>query len=113
MVTTTHSIANSISKGRTKVPPKKKKSTTSKKKRNYRKEYDRYQGTAKQKKQRAQRNAARRKMEKAGKVKKGDGKDVAHKDNNTKNNKRSNLAVQSKAKNRSFARTKTAKRKKK
>ncbi len=64
-----------------------------------------------QKKRRAQRNAARAKMVKAGKVRKGDGKDVAHKDNNTANNKSSNLAVQSKAKNRSFPRTKSAKRK--
>jgi hypothetical protein len=42
-----------------------------------------------QKKRRAQRNAARAQMEKAGKVHKGDGKDVAHKNNNTANkNKR-------------------------
>lgn len=63
-----------------------------------------------QKKRRAQRNAARRKMMKAGKVRKGDGKDVAHKNNNTANNSASNLAVQSKAKNRSFKRNKQAKR---
>ncbi len=66
-----------------------------------------------QKKRRAQRNAARSKMMAAGKVRKGDGKDVAHKDNNTKNNSHSNLSVQSKAKNRSFPRTSTAKRKRK
>lgn len=36
--------------------------------------------------------------------------DVAHKDNNTKNNSHGNLAVQSKAKNRSFKRTKNARR---
>ena len=47
--------------------------------RNYRKEYDNYHSKPKQKKRRAQRNAARDMMEKAGKVKKGDGKDVAHK----------------------------------
>ena len=64
-----------------------------------------------QKKRRAQRNAARAKMMKAGKVSKGDGKDVAHLNNNTANNGSSNLAVQSKAKNRSFPRTKTARRK--
>jgi hypothetical protein len=46
--------------------------------RNYRREYDLYQGTEEQKKNRAQRNAARAKMMKAGKVRKGDGKDVAH-----------------------------------
>lgn len=70
-----------------------------------------YNAKPEQKKRRAQRNAARRKMEKAGKVRKGDGKDVAHKDNNTGNNSRGNLAVQSKAKNRSFARNKKAGRK--
>lgn len=72
-----------------------------------------YNAKPEQKKRRAQRNAARRKMEKAGKVHKGDGKDVAHKDNNTANNSRSNLAVQSKAKNRSFPRNKNAQRKRK
>jgi len=79
--------------------------------RNYTKEYNNYQGTEKQKKQRAQRNAARAKMVAAGKVRKGDGKDVAHKNNSTANNSMSNLAVQSKAKNRSFARNSKAKRK--
>jgi hypothetical protein len=81
--------------------------------RNYRKEYDNYHGSDKQKKRRAKRNAARRKMERNGKVSKGDGKDVAHKDNNPNNNSSSNLKAQSKSKNRSFARTKTARRKKK
>lgn len=80
--------------------------------RNYRKEYDNYQGKPSQIKRRSSRNKARRKMEKAGKVSKGDGKDVAHKDNNPKNNSRSNLKTQSKSKNRSFKRTKTARRKK-
>lgn len=70
-----------------------------------------YNSKPEQKKRRAQRNSARRKMIKAGKVRKGDGKDVAHKDNNPHNNSRGNLAVQSKAKNRSFPRTKTARRK--
>jgi len=69
-----------------------------------------YNAKPEQKKRRAQRNAARRKMEAAGKVHKGDGKDVAHKDNNPKNNSSSNLAVQSKAKNRSFKRDKNARR---
>lgn len=65
-----------------------------------------------QKKRRAQRNAARRKMIAAGKARKGDGKDVAHRNNNPSDNKMSNLSMQSKAKNRSFSRTKTARRKK-
>jgi len=81
------------------------------KKRNYRKEYDNYQGRPEQKKRRAKRNAARAKMKKAGKVRKGDGKDVAHKDNNPKNNSKRNLSVQSKGKNRSFKRNKKAGRK--
>ena len=79
--------------------------------RNYRKEYDNYQGKPKQKKNRVGRNKARRMLIKAKKVKKGDGKDVSHKDNNTKNKKMSNLRVQSRSKNRSFARTKKARRK--
>jgi len=70
-----------------------------------------YNAKPEQVKRRAQRNAARRKMEAAGKVRKGDGKDVAHKNNNTANNSMSNLAVQSKAKNRSFPRNSKAKRK--
>ena len=59
-----------------------------------------YNSSDKQKKRRAQRNAARRKMEKAGKVRKGDGKDVDHKNMNTSNNSNGNLRVQSKATNR-------------
>tara|TARA_Y100000401_G_scaffold98804_1_gene86780 strand:- start:365 stop:589 length:225 start_codon:yes stop_codon:yes gene_type:complete len=69
--------------------------------RNYRREYDTYHAKPAQKKNRASRNAARRKMEKAGRACKGDGKDVDHKDGNPRNNKRSNLRIQSKKKNRS------------
>lgn len=49
-----------------------------KRKRNYRKEYDEYQGKPEQKKRRAQRNAARNAARKAGRVRKGDGKEVDH-----------------------------------
>lgn len=73
----------------------------------------RYNATPAAKKQRAENNKARRMMIKAGRAKKGDGKDVAHKDNNTKHNTLSNLSLQSKKKNRSFARTSTSKRKRK
>lgn len=97
---TTISIPSSISKGKTMA-----------KKRNYEKEYQNYQGTEKQKKNRAKRNAARAKMEKAGKVHKGDGQDVIHRNGNPKDNKTSNLGVQSKSKNRSYARTKSARKK--
>lgn len=53
---------------------------------------------------RASRNAARAKMVAAGRVKKGDGKDVAHKNNNPKNNSLVNLLVQPPKVNRSFKR---------
>lgn len=79
--------------------------------RNYRKEYDNYQGSPEQKKRRAARNAARRQMEKDGKVRKGDGKDVAHRNGNPTDNRKSNLAVESKKENRSYARTKSARKK--
>lgn len=72
--------------------------------RNYKKEYANYQGKPEQKKRRAQRNRVRRLMERLGKVKKGDGKDVHHKDGNPMNHKKSNLKVVNRSKNRSFAR---------
>jgi hypothetical protein len=46
--------------------------------RNYKSEYENYQGTEEQKKRRAIRNAARRQMAAKGLVRKGDGKDVHH-----------------------------------
>lgn len=82
------------------------------KKRDYKKEA-KYHATPEQKKRRAARNAARRKMEKQGRVRKGDGKDVDHKNGNPKDNRKSNLSVKSKSKNRSYARTKTAGKKNK
>ena len=81
-------------------------------KRNYRKEYDNYQGSPEQIKRRNSRNKARRIMKRAGLAKVGDGKDVHHKDNNTKNNSRSNLAMKPKRANRSYPRTRTGKMKK-
>ena len=77
--------------------------------RNYRKEYDSYHSKPKQKKRRASRNTARAIMARRGLVTKGDGKDVHHKTGNPMNNKK--LSVKSKSKNRSFARTKTARKK--
>jgi hypothetical protein len=81
-------------------------------KRNYRKEYENYQSKPEVKKQRAENNKANRLMKAAGKIKKGDGNVVAHKDNNTSNNKKSNLKVVKRKTNASFPRTKTARRKK-
>jgi len=68
--------------------------------RNYKEEYKDFHSKPDQKKRRAGRNAARRKMTAAGKVKKGDGKDVHHKDGNSLNNKKKNLRVESRSKNR-------------
>lgn len=74
--------------------------------RDYRREYDKYQGTEEQKKNRAQRNAARRRLEDEGRVHKGDGKDVDHKHPISKGggNGESNLRVQSQHANRSYRR---------
>lgn len=72
--------------------------------RDYDNEYKSYHSRPEQIKRRAERNAARRKLEEKGRVRKGDGKDVHHKDHNTGNNSDNNLAVQSKSKNRSFPR---------
>lgn len=79
-------------------------------KRDYKQEYANYQGTAEQRKKRAMRNSARRKLEQEGKVHKGDGKDVDHRVALAKGggNGKSNLRVVSKHANRSFSRTKKA-----
>lgn len=61
--------------------------------RNYKKEYNDYHGTKRQKKRRAARNKARRYMERTGRVSRGDGKEVDHKDFNPENNSSSNLRV--------------------
>jgi hypothetical protein len=73
--------------------------------RDYRAEYDKYHARPEQKKNRAARNAARAKMAKAGKVKKGDGKDVAHvKAFDKGGNNGTGLRVENKSANRSFKR---------
>lgn len=59
-----------------------------------------YNGSEEQKSRRADRNSSRAKMEKAGKVHKGDGLDVDHKNHNTSDKAKGNLRVQSKAVNR-------------
>ena len=76
--------------------------------RNYKKEYANYQGKPAQVKKRTSRNAASAKLSAGGYVKKGDGKDVHHKDGNPRNNAKSNLRVQSAGTNRSFPRNKKA-----
>lgn len=74
--------------------------------RDYKSEYKNYDGTPEVKKKRAQRNKARRMLEREGVVHKGDGKDVDHitplgKGGSTV---RSNLRAKPAAANRSFKR---------
>lgn len=77
-------------------------------KRDYKKQYEEYDGKESVKKDRAKRNGARRQMEREGKVSKGDGNDVDHKKPLSKggSNSRSNLRVRSSSSNKSFARKK-------
>ena len=77
-------------------------------KRNYRKEYDRYHARPEQVKRRTSRNAARNKLKKAGVSVAG--KDVAHRNGNPRDNRRTNLAVKPVSKNRSYARTRNARK---
>ena len=74
--------------------------------RNYAKEYANYDGTPEVKKKRAQRNKARRILEREGVVHKGDGKDVDHKTPLSKGGTtvRSNLKAVPATKNRSYKR---------
>ena len=82
-------------------------------KRDYKKQYEKYDGKPSVKKDRAKRNAARRMLEQEGRVSKGDGKEVDHKKPLSKGGGtgRSNLRVTSRSNNRSFARTKSGKMK--
>ena len=73
-----------------------------KKKRNYKREYEIYHGKPEQIRRRAQRNKSRRAAARAGLVRKGDGKDVHHRDNNPHNQRSGNLQVLDKRKNRSM-----------
>ena len=69
--------------------------------RDYKHEYNSYHSSSEQKKNRAMRNAARRKMMANGSVSKGDGKDVDHKNGNPRDNSRRNLVIMSMNRNRS------------
>jgi hypothetical protein len=79
--------------------------------RDYKHEYATYQGKPEQIKNRAKRNAARAAMEKAGRVHKGDGKDVDHKRPLSKggSTKTGNLRVKSVHANRAYKRRKDRK----
>ena len=63
-------------------------------------EYEKFQSSAKAKAERASRNSARRAALKKGRVHKGDGKDIDHKNSNPTDNRASNLRVMSASANR-------------
>lgn len=69
--------------------------------RDYEFEYKKYQSSKKAKRDRAARNTARRRAERAGRVHKGDGKEIDHKDSVATHNSKSNLRVVSRKFNRS------------
>jgi len=75
---------------------------------NYKRDYKRerqLQSTPVELAKNASRKAARRKLEQTGAVKKGDGKDVDHKNRNPNDNSTANLKAKPKSVNRSFSRT--------
>ena len=90
--------------------PKHKSTTSAKNRRIYKK----YHASKKAKKERAMRNTARRRAEKAGKVRKGDGKEIDHKRPISKGgtNNPKNLRVVKRSTNRRKG-AKTMRRKKK
>jgi hypothetical protein len=73
-----------------------------KKKRDYKREYAIYHGKPEQIKRRAQRNKTRRNLAKQGLVRKGDGMDAHHKNNDVYDQGPGNVQVISKSKNRSM-----------
>ena len=78
--------------------------------RNYKKEYANYHSKPVQKVNRAGRNKARKIVMKAGGAAKVAVKDVHHKNGNPRDNNMNNLSVASKTANRSFKRTRNAKK---
>jgi hypothetical protein len=68
--------------------------------RDYKREYQKFGASEKAKKDRAARNSARRSALKAGRVHKGDGKEIDHKNSNPRDNSPSNLRVVSRHTNR-------------
>lgn len=78
--------------------------------RNYKKEYANYHSKPLQKTNRANRNKARKVVLKAGGSAKVAGKDVHHRNGNPRDNRLTNLTVKTKTANRSFKRTRNAKK---
>ena len=68
--------------------------------RDYKREYAKYHGTEKYKKERASRNKVRRRFERDGKVRKHDGNDIDHRNGNPRDNRMSNLKIMRRSANR-------------
>lgn len=68
--------------------------------RDYRKEYDSYHAKPEQRRRNDARKKARRLMVSKGRVQKGDGREVDHKDFNPRNNALANLRITSRRTNR-------------
>lgn len=68
--------------------------------RDYKAEYAKFQSSTKSKRDRASRNKVRRAAERSGRVSKGDGKDIDHRNGNPRDNRPSNLRVTSRSANR-------------
>jgi hypothetical protein len=68
--------------------------------RDYKKEYEKYHGTEKYKKDRASRNKVRRKALRDGRIKKGSSMDIDHKNGNPRDNRSSNLRIVHRSVNR-------------
>lgn len=69
--------------------------------RDYKREYRRYHGRPEQVARRSSRNKARRKMIRTGRIRKGDPRDIHHRDGNPKNNDGANLVARAVSVNRS------------
>ena len=69
--------------------------------RNYADEYEKHHASPEQRARRISRTVTRKKAEREGRVAKGDGNDIDHKDHNPLNDSPSNLRIKSKASNRS------------
>lgn len=81
--------------------------------RDYSSDYKKFQSSTKAKKDRASRNKARREALKSGRVKKGDGREIDHKNMTPRDNSKKNLRVLTKSKNRGHGKTAPGKKKKK
>lgn len=68
--------------------------------RDYRHEYMKFHSSTESKRDRASRNKVRREAERVGRVRKGDGKDIDHRNGNPRDNRKGNLRVVHRSVNR-------------